>query len=184
MLRRIAALAALGTLALAGTGAAKVKLNSENNKKLGPTASAGQFMGYPTPTYQWHGCTKFAAANDGRGPVPGAPAHPRGNRNTAITFTTNRAAPPYFSWKVKPGYKICGVQAQVELSNPTVRSLLLAEIGYTSGIASGSTARNGKETLKVKIARNAINHSNYRQFEGKTYSIGAIHHVAVFVKAK
>jgi hypothetical protein len=178
-------LAALAlTAGLAGGAQSKVKLNSENNKKLGPRDNPGQFMGYPSPTYQWHGCTKTATVNNGRPPTPGAPARPRGNRQSAVTFTVNRAAPPYFRWKAKAGYRICGVQATVELSNPQVRSDLLAEVGYTSGSATGSTAGNGKETIRVRIAKNDINHQNFREFEGKTYSISVIQDLTVFVKAK
>ena len=173
---------ALLLAALPAVAPAKVKLNSENNKRLGPRQSVGEFLGYPTPTYQWHGCTKTATANNGQPPEQGAPARPRGNTQRAVTFTTNRAAPPYFRWKANKGWRICGVQATVLLTNPTVRSLLLAEVGYTSGIASGSTAANGKETVQVKIARNAINHSQFRAYEGKTYSLRQVQDLTVFVK--
>jgi hypothetical protein len=167
---------------LSGGAQSKVKPNSENNKKLGPRENAGQFMGYPTPTYQWHGCKLTATVNNGAPPIPGAPARAKGNRQKAVTFTVNKAAPPYFKWKVNPGYRICGVQATVELTNPTVQSDLLAEAGYTSGSATGSTAPNGRETIKVHIAKNAINREQFAGYEGKTYSISVIEDLTVFVK--
>ena len=169
---------------LTGAASAKVRLNSENNKRLGPRDNAGQFMGYPSPTYQWHGCTRTATANNGTPPQQGAPARPRGNRQSAVKFTLNRAAPPYFKWKANPGWRICGVQVTVQLDNPTVRSTLLAEAGYTSGLFAGSTAPNGRETIKVFIARNAINHSQYAEYEGKSYTMSVIEDITVFVKPR
>ena len=68
------------------------------------------------------------------------------------------------------------------LENPTVDSLLLAEVGYTSGSQRGSTARDGRETILVPIKRGAIGYQDFAKFEGKTFTIDRIQDVAVFVK--
>ena len=41
---------------------------------------------------------------------------------------------------MKAGWRICGVQVTAELDNPTVDSMLLTQVDYTSGIKSGSAA--------------------------------------------
>lgn len=173
----------LGLAALmVGTAQARVRVNPENNQRLGPRDNPGYFLGYPNPTYQWHGCTRTATANNGRPPQQGAPPRPRGNLQRAVKFTLNREAPPYFRWRANPGYRICGVQATVQLKNPAVRSILLAEVGYTSGLFAGSTVTSGKETITVFIARNAINRRDFAGYEGKRYTMSVIEDVTVFVR--
>jgi hypothetical protein len=169
-------------LVLAAVGEAKVRLSSENNPKLGPRDNAGQFLGSPTATYEWHGCIRTATAHLPQALAPGATLPDPGKAQRHVTFTVNAAA-PFFTWKVKKGWKICGVEISAELANPTVRSDLLGEAGYTSGATSGSTAKSGRETIKVKIRKNAINEA-FREFEGKTYAIAVIQDVTVFVKKR
>ena len=102
--------------------------------------------------------------------MPGAAAgegHPPEDRDVH-----GQVGAPYISWVVKDGWTICGVQASAVLSNPDVDADLLAEIGYTSGRAKGSTAKgDGKETIAVPIPKKAIDRAEYEQYEGKTFSI-------------
>ena len=173
----------VAALVIAGPAVAKVKPNSENNSRLGPDDSAGEFLGFPQPTFQWHGCKATSIWTTPRGLPEGAPELGPGTKPKAVSFNYNPAAPPYVSWKVNAGYKICGVQVMVELSNPDVDSLLFGSAGYTSGKAKGSTAKNGKESIKVKIPKNGIG-QQFEGYEGRTYSMSAIDGIAVFVKKK
>jgi hypothetical protein len=179
--RRAAALAALAAALLAVPSASAATRGSPETKSLPPTANAGYLLGYPTPTYQWHGCTATATRSTLAARVPGAPPYARGTRQGAVQFKTSLAA-PYVSWQAKRGWTICGVQAAVVLENPTVDSLLLAEVGYTSGRQRGSTATDGRETILVPIKRGAIGYRDFAKFEGKTFAIDRIQDVAVFVK--
>ncbi|MCU0277903.1 MAG: hypothetical protein MUE31_03320 [Candidatus Nanopelagicales bacterium] len=172
---------AMCTLAVAPAASA-AKSNPEGDK-LPPTASAGYFLGYPSPTYQWHGCTKVASQLTLSRPVDGQPRLPKGNRQSAVQFSMQSTA-PYASWEVKPGWRICGVQVGAVLDNPDVDTLLLAEVGYTSGPKKGSTAATGKETIQVKIPTKGIGSQGFEKYEGKTFSIRSIQHVSVFVKKK
>lgn len=151
------------------------------NKKLPPDANAGYFLGYPSPTYSWHGCTKTATRQTLAPPVSGQPAVMKGSKQSAVTFKV-QSATPTVSWKVKDGWKICGVQVGVVLESPTVPSLLLAQAGYTSGPKKGSTVRSGKETIAVKIPKKGIGRAGFEEFEGQTFSIRSVQHVTVFVK--
>ncbi len=162
--------------------ASAAKSNPENDK-LPPTANAGYFLGYPSPTYSWHGCTRTATKLTLAPPVDGQPPLLKGTKQKAVTFTVASTA-PYATWKVKPGWKICGVQVGVVLENPDVSALLLGEAGYTSGTKSGSTAKDGKETIPVTIPAKGIGSQGFEEFEGKTFSIRSVQHVTVFVKKK
>lgn len=168
------------TLAVPAVASA-AKSNPENDK-LPPTANAGYFLGYPTPTYQWHGCTKSASKLTLARPVDGQPAVPKG-KQSAVTFSMQSSA-PYASWQVKPGWRICGVQVGAVLENPDVDSLLLAEVGYTSGPKKGSTSTSGKESIQVTIPTKGIGVAGFEKYEGKTFSIRSVQHVSVFVKKK
>jgi hypothetical protein len=179
MRRHAAILAALLASALVPS-TALAKVNPETNAKLGPTDNPGHYLSYPTPTYQWHGCKLTSRAQMlNNEEIPGAPAFGKGTKQSAVTFTVN-ATQPYISWKVKAGYKICGVQASVLLGRPDDDTLHLAEIGYTSGLTKGSTKAAGAETIKVKIPKDESD----KKMAGKTYSIGAPRDVTVFVKKK
>lgn len=181
----ILTLIALST-AVAPAATAAVKKNPENDKRRGPAMDAGYFLGYPSPTYQWHGCAK---ADTHHWPIPlaGRAVGPARNTSRYVRFTVRVAGGfPRFSWKVKPGWRICGVQAAMQLRNRTARADLLAEAGYTSGATEGSTssAANGAESIRVTIPRNGIRKQGFEQFEGKTFSIVAFQSVSVFVKPK
>ena len=166
--------------------AAGVKKNPENDRSRGPATDAGYFLGFPSPTYQWHGCTK---ADTHHWPIPLAGQTGARPKSTSryVRFTVRVAGGfPRFAWKVKPGWRICGVQAAMQLRSSAVRSDLLAEAGYTSGPTEGSTSKaaNGAETIKVTIPKNGIRKQGFEQYEGKTFSIVAFQSVSVFVKPK
>lgn len=158
--------------------------SSPEYKKLPPSANAGYFLGFPSPTYSWHGCTATASRVPLRtlqSPIPGEPRVGNGTTPSAVTFTTTVGA-PYVSWKVKRGWTICGVQASAVLRNPKVTADLLAEIGYRSSADSGSTSRDGRETLRVPIPKRAIDRGEFERYEGKVFSIVEVRSVTVFVK--
>lgn len=176
-----AGLAVALALTLAAPAAAISIRDNPENKRLPPTANPGYFLGYPSGTYSWHGCTATAIrASLNR--VAEAPQVGRGSRQSAVTFTAQLGTPPYISWQAKRGWTICGVQASVVLRNDTVDADLLAEVGYTSGRQKGSTARDGRETIPVPIPRKAIDRAEYERYEGKTFSIVSIQDVTVYVK--
>lgn len=186
-IRPLAAISAavLGTLLLApAIAAGQSQRSSPEYKRLPPSANAGLFLGFPSPTYSWHGCTATAtrvALKALQQPIPGEPRAGSGTTPSAVTFTATVGA-PYLSWKVKRGWTICGVQAAALLRNPDVDADLLAEIGYRSDPKSGSTAKDGRETLRVPIPRRAIDRGEFERYEGKVFSIAEIRSVTVFVK--
>ena len=156
--------------------------NPETDKRLGPSATQGRFLGYPAPTSSWHGCAKKDTQWWPVSLVTGDPTTtPSTHRR--VTFTVNSTGYPRFTWKAKAGYKICGVQAAVQLTSTQVReSDLLAEASYTSGPTKGSTTLSGRERIKVKIPAKGIGRAGFEEFEGKTFSIFAFQAVTVFVK--
>lgn len=162
--------------------AAAAKSNPENDK-LPPTANAGYFLGYPTPTYSWHGCSKNATIHSPAKEIPGEPKVLPGSHQGAVTFTVTPTA-PYVSWKVKAGWRICGVQVATVLDNPNVTSMLLAQTGYTSGPKKGSTSASGRETIQVTIPLKGIDSPGFEKFEGQTFSMRSIQSVAVFIKKR
>lgn len=179
--RRIAPLAVAGALLLTVPVVHADVKNNPENKSLPPSANPGYFLGYPTGTYSWHGCTATATKASLADRIPGAPALAKGSHQRAVTFTVRQSA-PYVSWQVKDGWTICGVQASAQLSNKDVDADLLAEIGYTSGRKKGSTAKDGKETIRVPIAKKAIDRAEFEQYEGKTFSIVQLQDVTVYIK--
>lgn len=179
--RSVAAAVAISLLAAPSFGVS-LKNNPEN-KSLPPDANVGYFLGFPRSTYSWHGCTKTATQKTLATPVPGAPELFRGSKQKAVSFTV-QSTPPYASWKVKKGWKVCGVQVSAILDNPTVSALLLAEVGYTSGTKKGSTSTIDSEAIQVKVPTKGIRAEGFEQFEGKTFSIKSVQDVTVFVKKK
>ncbi len=177
------AVTALAVCALAVPSVASAAKSNPESDRLPPTANAGHFLGYPSPTYSWHGCSKSATRLTLATPVDGQPDVGTGNKQKAVTFTM-ASTPPYAAWKVKPGWRICGVQVGVVLENPGVSALLLGEAGYTSGTKKGSTADDGKETIQVTIPTKGIGRKGFEEFEGKTFSIRSVQHVTVFVRKK
>jgi hypothetical protein len=181
MIRRTL-LAALLAFALAAASAAAASLRSNPEyKRLPPTANAGYFLGYPSGTYSWHGCTATATRASLNRIAQAPPLH-RGTKPGAVTFTVQLGTPPYIAWRAKRGWTICGVQASALLRHSDVDADLLAEIGYTSGRQAGSTARDGRETISVPIPRKAIDRAEYERYEGKTFSIVSIQDVTVYVR--
>jgi hypothetical protein len=187
--RRTAALAAL-TVAVAGITPAvahAAKPTDPEQKRFPPSAHAGYFIGTPYPTHSWHGCTATAAQQTlaaMQHPIPGLRPNTTGAKQSAVTFTRTVGA-PYLSWKAKKGWAICGVQAMAELTSPDVDHGLAAEIGYPSGVQSGSLSADGRETLAVPVPRRAkdfYRDSTIDPFMGKTLSIQAIRDVTVFVR--
>ncbi len=180
--RHLAAPIVAALLLAVGAAPASAAKNPETDKSLGPSAGPGHFLGYPTPTYSWHGCTK---EDTQWWPVSLVTGNPTTTKSTSryVRFTVNRTGYPRFTWKAKAGYKICGAQAAMQLTSPQVRgSDLLAEASYTSGPTTGATAADGREKVKVKIPTKGIDQSGFEEFEGKTFSIFAFQAVSVFVK--
>ncbi len=179
MIKPTAVLVFAMSLTLAPAAAAK---SNPENDKLPPTANAGYFLGYPSPTYSWHGCTKTATARTASStPIAGEPDLIKGSKQKAVTFTIRTTA-PYVSWQVKDGWRICGVQVSAVLNNDNVSSMLLAEAGYTSGPKKGSTSKSGTETIQVTIPTKGIGSAGFEEFEGQTFSMRSIRQVAVFVR--
>ena len=123
--RSISRPAAVGALALVAllapaVVAAKAPVNPET-KSLPPTANPGYLLGYPTPTYEWHGCKATATQSSQFERVPGAPPNYKGSRQGAVTFRTSLGTSPYISWQVKRGWTICGVEAAVVIGQPDGR---------------------------------------------------------------
>jgi hypothetical protein len=176
-----AATLAVAALAIAVPGA-HAKKNAEQDGHRAPGDDGGLFLGYPSPTYQWHGCKYNAIFTSPSAPQE-LPDLGTGNKPGAVTFTGNRATAPYISWTVDKHYTICGAEVMTELANPTVDALLLGSAGYISGKTKGSTSKSGKETLKVKIPKNGIG-QEFAGYEGKTYTMASIDAVVVFVKKR
>ena len=63
----------LASVIAGSTALAAAKPNPETNSKLGPDDSAGAFLAYPSPTYQWHGCKLTSRANTLAPEIDGAP---------------------------------------------------------------------------------------------------------------
>ena len=169
-------------LAAAVASVAVAASNPETDKSLGPSATQGHFLGYPTPTFSWHGCKK---EDTQWWPISLVSGNPTTSPSTHryVTFTVNNKAYPLVTWKAKAGYRICGVEAAVQLTSPQVRGNdLLAEASYTSGPTSGTTAVDGREKIKVRIPTKGINRAGFEQFEGKTFTMFAFQAVTVFVK--
>ncbi len=174
-------LAALAALTIAAPLAQAAATNPET-QQLPPTANPGYLLGYPTGTYQWHGCKATATKASLSDRIPGSPPFYKGTHQGAVSFKVSRTA-PYISWQVKDGWKICGVEGAAQLTNPAVDEDLLAEVGYTSGAKKGSTAKDGRETIKVPIGKKAIDRGpEFEKFEGKTFSIVLLQDVTVYVK--
>lgn len=174
--------AAVLTLCVIATPAAAAKSNPERDT-LPPSANAGYFLGYPSATYSWHGCTKTATVHSPAAPVAGEPEPARGSKQKAATFTITRTA-PYVSWQVKRGWKICGAQISAVLESPAVSAMLLAQVGYTSGPNSGSTSATGTETIPVTIPTKGIGARGFEEFEGQTFAIRSVQQITVFMKKR
>ena len=186
MLVRRVVPAALVTAAMLAAGATPLgaqgpRLNSENNPRLGPAADHGKWLGHPTNTYMWHGCTQHARFNTNEVREPGMPPYGRGNRQAAVTFTRHQTG-PYVRWQTRPGWRICGVQMSVLLGSPDDRTRYASSIAYRSAHLKGQTAPKGRETVKVRVPRNDPDRESARRMAGKVYTPVKIYDVTVFVK--
>ena len=174
------ALAAVALLA-AAPGQAAARRAPETDRSLGPTSNVGHFLGYPVPEREWHGCRRSDTQWWPTSLISGQPTtSPSSHRY--VTFTVNTSQAPAFTWTAKPGYRICGVQAAMQLTNPSVDTDLLAEAVYTSGTLQGSTSTTGREAVQVMIPQRGINRAGFAKFEGRTFSIYAFQAVTVFVR--
>jgi len=177
----------LTSLVLVGTSAGVAGAVNPETANRKPDQDAGHFLGHPTPTYQWHGCTKSATRKTPTTAPVELPATPRGNKQKAVTWTVvdSDAADSgwVLRWEVDKGWKVCGVQVAVRGSNPNLDTDLLMQSGYTSGVKKGATVKSGGETIKVKISKHEAEMGGLpAQYGGKKYTIEDIYYVAVFIK--
>jgi hypothetical protein len=181
-------LACLAALVVAGAtpAAALAARSPETDRSLGPGAGAGHYLEGQDSSASWHGCSRSdkqwypTSLLDGRQTI--APSTHR-----YVTFTVRQGSWPYFSWKAKSGYSICGVEAYATLAGPTTGgNELLAWVSYKSQAASGSTATDGRETVRVHMpARLDVeDQPDLRVFEGQTVGMGAFQAVTVYVKKR
>jgi hypothetical protein len=177
-------------LALAAVGVAAPALaasNPETDKSLAPEAGAGHYLPGQSETGQWHGCAKEDIQWASTSLLSGEPTTSQSTHHY-VTFTANAAgALPAFSWKAKAGYRICGVEAFATLASAETKGgELLAWVSYKSGATSGSTAKDGKETVKVHMPKSldVEDQPDLKIYEGKTLGLYAFQAVAVYVKKK
>ncbi len=157
--------------------------NPETNAKLGPADGAGHYLGGQDSTTLWHGCRKSDTAWYPVDLVSGGQVT-QPSTHRYVTFTVKQGAFPYFSWKAKAGYKICGAEAFTVLA--TGADELLTWASYKSGATSGSTAVNGKETTTVHMPAKLDTEDNpdLKAFEGQTLTMTQFQAIAVYVKKK
>ena len=187
LLRRVAVLAAFG-LVLAVAGPAQAGRNPESDKNAKPDQDAGYFLGYPSETYQWHGCTKTSTEQTPATRDEGVPESGKGNAHNKVTWTvttTTAATAGYvLSWKVADGWKICGAQASVLGRDPGKSFDLAMQAGYTSKASKGSTATSGSETIRVKLSKKDCQEIGVDTTYAGNYAISKIYAITVFVKKK
>lgn len=185
--RPLLLLVSVAGLVLSGTTSAVG--SPEGNKKADPDDNQGYMLGHPIPTYQWHGCTKTSTYRTPVSLEVGMEEPGKGNKHGKVTWTltesTTAKSGYVVSWKVKDGWKICGVQAAVLGSNPTATADIAMEIGYTSKHKLGSTVKSGYETIKAKLSKRDLQDVNEPTAGApKLFSIVRIYHLTVFVKKK
>jgi hypothetical protein len=183
-----AALAASGVL-LAGAGPAMARPPSpEADSQAKPDDHAGYFLGYPSETSQWHGCTKTSTEQTPATLDEGVPAPGRGNAHNKVTWTattTSAATAGYvLSWKVADGWKICGAEAAILGSDPHQSFDLAMEAGYPSKRTKGSTVTSGAETVRVKLSKKDCKKLGIDAASAGDYAVSKIYAITVFVKKK
>jgi hypothetical protein len=115
--RLIACLAVAVAATATPAFAAKSTSDPETNASLGPETGAGHYLPGQSESGQWHGCRKEDLQWYPLSLLSGQPTtSPSTHRY--VTFTVKRGDFPYFSWKVKSGYRICGAEAFATLSGP------------------------------------------------------------------
>ena len=178
----ITALAVSALLVSSAGSATSAKPNPEVDDR-GPGQDEGYFAGFPSPTYSWHGCTKFSAQSTPETLDDGVPATAKANAQSKVTWTVTGTASDYVvSWKVADGWKICGAQAAVLGSDPTKDFDLAVQTGYTSKASKGSTSTTGSETIRVKLSKKDAQSAGIDATYAGTYAISKIYSLYVFVK--
>ena len=186
-LRRALAVLALSGLTLATAGPAlATKPTPEGNSHAKPNDDEGYFLGYPSETYQWHGCTKTSTQQTPATLDDGVPAPGKGNAHNKVTWSTTpstTATSRYvLSWKVADGWKICGAQAAILGFDDQATFDLAMEVGYTSKGTKGSTVTSGSETIVTKLSKQDCKELGIDpQFKG-SWGIRKIYAVTVFIK--
>lgn len=183
--RTLAGLAALVAVGATPAAALAAK-NPETDRSLGPGAGAGHYLPGQDSTSSWHGCSRSDKQWYPVSLLDGSQTtSPSTHRY--VTFTVKQGAFPYFSWKVKAGYSICGVEAFATLANAQTKgNELLAWASYKSGATSGSTATDGKETVQVHMPTrlDVEDQPDLKVFEGQTVGMYAFQAISVYVKKK
>lgn len=181
-------LIALVAAAVMWPTSAHAKPIPEADSSAGPDDHEGYFLGYPSPTYSWHGCTKFSAMGTPTTLDDGVPAAAKGNKQKKVDWTLEQpsaASAGYtLKWKVAKGWKICGAQIALRGVKADADTDLAMEAGYTSKATKGSTATSGAETIKVKLSKQDCAELGVDKKNAGTWSIGSIYHVTVFIKKK
>jgi hypothetical protein len=184
--------AASGAPSMVNAAASAKKVNPETAKR-GPTKDLGYYLGFPSATYQWHGCTMTSSQQapfpKGSEPVPlGMDGKPmkvaKGTKQGKVRFTTVNSNATHgwtMRWQVKNTKKftICGVQVAGGFSRRGVNERYVAQAGYTSKPGKGSTVSSGGETFKVKVPKR-----EYGPYAGKKLDTKIIYAVTVFIKKK
>jgi hypothetical protein len=181
---RIAALAIVAALSASPALAAKKRpLTPETDKSLGPGVGAGHYLEGQDSSYEWHGCKR---SDEQWFPVSLLSDQPTTSPSTHkyVTFTVKTSGFPTFSWTVKPGYKICGVEAFAALAGADTKGgELLAWASYKSGPTTGSTATDGKETVMVRTPKDiGSDQPDLKIFAGKTLGMYGFQAMTVYVK--
>jgi hypothetical protein len=187
LVRSVLALAVTGLL-LAGTSPAQAARDPETDKGAKPDQDAGYFLGYPSETAQWHGCTKTSTEQTPATLDEGVPAPGEGSHYSKVTWTlttTGAATAGYvLSWKVASGWRICGAQATILGRDPDQSFDLAMEAGYTSRAGKGSTVTSGTETIPVQVSKKDCKDLGVDATYAGSYGIAKIYAITVFVKKK
>ena len=159
----------------------------EANAQAKPNDDQGYFLGYPSPTYAWHGCHKTSSVvtpAPREVEVPEQPA--KGNAQGKVTWTTTTsttATSGYIvSWKVADGWKICGVEAAILGDAPDNPYLTAMQVGYTSKATKGSTTTAGSETIKFKLSKKDCQEIGIDAQYAGNFSISKIYGLTAYVK--
>lgn len=162
--------------------------NPETNTHAAPGDDAGYFLGYPSPTYSWHGCTKFSAMATPEPLDEGVPAAAKGNKQKKVTWTLEQpsaASAGYtLTWRVADGWKICGAEIALRGRKADADYDVAMSAGYTSKATRGSTVKSGDETIKVELSKRDCQEMGIDKEYAGDWSIDAIYHVTVFIKKK
>lgn len=174
-----------GLAVLPGGATAKHAVDPVTDGSLGPADGPGHYFDGQSSSSRFHGCRKSDEQWYPTSLLSGTPTTTP-STHRYVTFSVNTQAFPTFTWAAKAGYRICGVEAFATLGGPDTRGgELLAWVSYTSGPAQGSTAKNGKETIKVRTPKDlGTDDPSFTVFAGKTLSIGSFQAVTVYVKKR